>query len=50
MCRVISTPTLWTDDVKAQITVSQLTKHLLHLKIDMVSILIQILDTLEVYT
>ena len=34
-CKVfISTPTLRTDDGKAQITVSQLTKHLLQLKID----------------
>ena len=32
-CRVLtSTPTLRTDDGKAQITVSQLTKHLLQLK------------------
>ena len=37
-CKVfISTPTLRTDDGKAQITVSQLTKHLLQLKIDTVS-------------
>ena len=37
-CRVfISTPTLCTDDGKAQITVSQLTKHLLQLKIDKIS-------------
>ena len=32
-----STPTLRTDDGKAQITVSQLTKHLLQLKIDTVN-------------
>ena len=38
MCKVfISTPTLRTDDGKAQITVSQLTKHLLQLKIDTVN-------------
>ena len=37
-CKVfISTPTLRTDDGKAQITVSQLTKHLLQLKIDTVN-------------
>ena len=37
-CRVfISTPTLRTDDGKAQITVRQLTKHLLQLKIDTIS-------------
>ena len=35
MCRVfISTPTLRTNDGKAQITVSQLTKNLLQLNID----------------
>ena len=37
-CRVfISTPTVRTDDGKAQITVSQLTKHLLQLKIDTIN-------------
>ena len=37
-CKVfISTPTLRTDDGKAQITVSQLTKHLLQLKVDTVN-------------
>ena len=37
-CRVfISTPTLRTDDGKAQITVRQLTKHLLQLKIDTIN-------------
>ena len=37
-CKVfISTPTLRTDDGKAQITVSQLIKHLLQLKIDTVN-------------
>ena len=37
-CKVfISTPTLRTDDGKAQITVSQVTKHLLQLKIDTVN-------------
>ena len=37
-CKVFtSTPTLRTDDGKAQITVSQLTKHLLQLKIDTVN-------------
>ena len=37
-CKVfVSTPTLRTDDGKAQITVSQLTKHLLQLKIDTVN-------------
>ena len=37
-CRVfISTPTLCTDDGKAQITVRQLTKHLLQLKIDTIN-------------
>ena len=37
-CRVfISSPTLRTDDGKAQITVRQLTKHLLQLKIDMIN-------------
>ena len=37
-CKVfISTPTLRSDDGKAQITVSQLTKHLLQLKIDTVN-------------
>ena len=33
----ISTPTLRTDDDKAQITVRQLTKHLLQLKIDTIN-------------
>ena len=33
----ISTPTLCTDDGKAQITVRQLTKHLLQLKIDTIN-------------
>ena len=38
-CRVfIPTPTLRTDDGKAQITVSQLTKHLLQLKTDKINI------------
>ena len=37
-CKVfISIPTFRTDDGKAQITVSQLTKHLLQLKIDTVN-------------
>ena len=37
-CKVIiSTPTLRTDDGQAQITVSQLTKHLLQIKIDTVN-------------
>ena len=37
-CRMfISTPTLRTDDSKAQITVRQLTKHLLQLKIDTIN-------------
>ena len=37
-CRVfLSTPTLRTDDGKAQITVRQLTKHLLQLKIDAIN-------------
>ena len=37
-CRVfISTPTLRTDDAKAKITVSQLTKHLCQLKIDRIN-------------
>ena len=37
-CRMfISTPTLHTDDSKAQITVRQLTKHLLQLKIDTIN-------------
>lgn len=38
MCRVfISTPTLRIDDDEAQITVGQLTKHFLQLKVDMVN-------------
>ena len=38
MCRVfVSTPTLRTHDGKVQITVSQLTKHLLQLKIDKIN-------------
>ena len=37
-CRVFtSTPTLCTDDGKAQITVSQITKHLSQLKIDKIN-------------
>ena len=37
-CRMfISTPTLRIDDSKAQITVRQLTKHLLRLKIDTIN-------------
>ena len=37
-CKVIiSTPTLRTDDGQAQITVSQLTKHLLQIRIDTVN-------------
>ena len=37
-CRAfLSTPTLRTDDGKAQITVTQLTKHILQLKIDTIN-------------
>ena len=53
MCRVfISTPTLRIDDDEAQITVGQLTKHFLQLKIDTANSNSVMLDTLEakVYT